>query len=207
MDKHPGHALFQKALQDMQATARRVQGKPLQGVAFYKLPNNDPSDNRYLMDYLGMLGIPAVPVSTYPSQRRAVTIGVQAELDPGLLEKVRAHLKTGARIAMTAPLMERVQAPAGVIRLDLRTFSEQDYRDVGEWVLPPKELAWPDMSREQADELRKSLGVGLSAATRIAYYRFGQDEALYSFRDDDMAVQLKGRTVKVSAHAIVWVRP
>jgi hypothetical protein len=207
VDGHPGHALLRKALPDMQAAARRVQGKPIQGVAFYKPPDSDPGDNRYLMDYLGMLGIPVVPVSTYPSQSRAVILGVQAEHDPGLLEKVRAHLKTGARIAMTASLMERVRAPAGVLRLDLRTFSEQDYRDVGEWLLPPKELAWLDMSRGEADALRKSLGVELSAPARIAYYQFGRDEALYSFRDDDVAVRLKGKTVKVPAHAVVWVRP
>lgn len=202
---HPGQALFQKALPELQAAARRVQGKPLQGVAFYKPPNSDPGDNRYLMDYLGMLGIPVVPASTYPSQSRAVILGVQAAHDSALLEKVGTHLKTGVRVAMTVSLMERVQAPAGVIRLDLRTFSEQDYRDVGEWLLPPKELAWLDMSRKEVDELRRSLGVELSAPTHIAYYRFDQDEALYSFRDDDVTVRVRGKTVKVPAHAIVWV--
>jgi hypothetical protein len=199
--------LFQKALPGLQAAARRVHGKRLQGVAFYKPPDSDPGDNRFLMDYLGMLGIPVVPVAAYPSQNRAVILGLQAAHDPQLLEKVRTHLKTGARIAMTASLMERVQAPAGVIRLDLRTFSEQDYRDAGEWLLPPKELAWLDMSREQADTLRKSLGVELSAPPRIAYYRFGNDEALYSFRDDDVAVQLNGKTLRIPAHSIVWAKP
>jgi len=106
---------------------------------------------------------------------------------------------------MTASLMERVPAPAGVLRLDLRTFSEQDYRDVGEWLLPPKELAWLNMGRRQVDELRRSLGVRLSAPTHIAYYRFGQDEALYSFRDEDATVRVNGRTVNVPAHAMVWV--
>ncbi|MBI1786142.1 MAG: hypothetical protein HYR60_01150 [Acidobacteria bacterium] len=206
VEGHTGHALLRKALPDMQAAARRVQGKALRGVAFYKPPNSDPGDNGYLMDYLGMLGIPVVPVSTYPSQSRVVILGEQAAHDPGLLEKVRAHLKTGARIAMTASLMERVRAPDGVIRLDLRTFSEQDYRDAGEWLLPPRELAWLDMSREEADALRKSLDVDLSAPARIAYYQFGQDEALYSFRDDDVSVRVKGKTVTVPAHALVWLR-
>ena len=205
VDGHPGHALFQKALPEMRAAARRVQGKTLQGVAFYKPPDSDPGDDGYLMDYLGMLGIPLVPVSTYPSQSRAVILGVQAMHDPRVLDKVKTHLKSGARVAMTASLMERGETPPGVIRLDLRTFSEKDYRDVGEWLLPPKELAWLNMPREEVDRLRKTLGVGLSAPTRIAYYRFGPDEALYSFRDDDVIVGVNGKTVKVPAHALVWV--
>jgi hypothetical protein len=204
---HPGHALFEKALPAMQAAAARVQGAQIEGVAFYKPPNSDPGDNRFLMDYLGMLGIPVVPVAEYPSKSRAVILGVHAAHDPALISKVTAHLRTGARVAMTASLMDRVKAPAGVIRIDLRTFSEQDYLDTGEWLLPPKELAWVDMSREQADALRKSLGVGLSAPTRIAYYRFGRDEVLYSFRDEDVEVVLNGRKLMVPAHALVWAKP
>ncbi len=204
---HPGHALFEKSLPAMQAAAGRVQGKQIEGVAFYKPPNSDPGDNRFLMDYLGMLGIPIVPVAEYPSKSRAVILGVQAAHDPALISKVTAHLRTGAHIAMTASLLERVKAPAGVVRLDLRTFSEQDYLDTGEWLLPPKELAWVDMNRGQADALRKSLGVELSAPTRIAYYRFGRDEALYSFRDEDVEVILNGRKLTIPAHALVWAKP
>ncbi len=205
---HPGHEPFVKALPELQAAARRVRGKKLEGVAYYKPAGSDPGDNRYLMDYLGMLGIPVVPVSTYPSKSRSVILGMQAAADPALMEKVKAHIKSGAKVAMTASLMEKVKAPAGVVRLDMRTFSEQDYRDVGEWLLPPKELAWmKNMTREQADALRKSLGVKLSGPTEIAYYRFGTDEAFYSFRDEDVKMKLKGKTVKVPAHSIVWVKP
>lgn len=204
---HPGHALFEKALPDLQDAARRVRGKPLQGVAYYKPPNSDPGDNRFLMDYLGMLGIPVVPAASYPSGSKAVVLGVQAAHDPDLIAKVAAHLKSGARVAMTAALLERVKAPAGVIRLDMRTFSDQDYRDAGEWLLPPKELTWMNMTRQQVDSLRQSLGVELSAPVGIAYYRFGGDEALYSFRDEDTAVQLGGRALTVPAHSLLWVRP
>lgn len=204
---HPGHALFRQQLPDMRVAARRLQGKPVQGVAYYKPLGSDPGDNGYLMDYLGMLGVPVVPVSTYPSQSPAVILGVQAMHDPHLLDKVRAHLKTGARVAMTASLMQKVPPPAGVTRLDLRTFSEQDYREAGEWLLPPKELPWLDMPRKEADRLRKSLGVQLSAPTRIAYYRFGPDDVFYSFRGDNTALSMEGMTVLVPAHGMVWVEP
>ncbi|MBI5280173.1 MAG: hypothetical protein HY858_00720 [Candidatus Solibacter usitatus] len=203
---HPGHELFQKALPGLREAARRVRGSRLEGVAFYKPPNSEPGDNRFLMDYLGMLGIPVVPVSTYPAESRTVILGLQAAHDPALLDKVREHLKKGARVAMTASLMEKVQAPPGVVRLDMRTFSEQDYRDTGEWLLPPKELPWLNMSREQVDALRGSLGVDLSAPLGIAYYRFGGAEAFYSFRDEDAEVRLRGKPVRVPAHSMVWVK-
>ena len=54
----------------------------MQGVAYYKPPNSEPGDNRYLMDYLGMLGIPVVPVAEYPMESEAVILGVQAAHDP-----------------------------------------------------------------------------------------------------------------------------
>jgi hypothetical protein len=206
VEGHPGHALFEKALPGLREAAARVRSRKPQGVAFYKPPNSEPGDNRFLMDYLGMLGIPLVPVAAYPAQSRAVILGMQAAHDAELPGKVNAHRKQGARIAMTASLMERVDAPPGVVRLDLRTFSEQDYRDTGEWLLPPKELAWMQMSRESADALRKSLGVDLSAPPGIAYYQFGDWEALYSFLDEDVTVRLRGKTVKAPAHTLVWIR-
>lgn len=202
---HPGHELFVKALPEMRAVSRRIQGRPPDGVAYYKPAGSDPGENLFLMDYLAMLGIPVVPVSTYPASYRSVVLGVPAAHDPKLLDKVKAHLKSGARVAMTAALMERLKAPEGVVRLELKTFSEQDYRDAGEWLLPPKEPAWLDMPREKADALRKSLGVDLSAPPRIAYYRFGQEEAFYSFLDADAQVTLRGRAVKAPAHSLVWV--
>lgn len=203
---HPGHELMAKALPAMQSAASRLKGASVDGVAYHKPPGSEPGDNRYLMDYLGMLGIPMVPVSRYPSNSRAVILGLQAAHDPDLLAKVEAHRKTGARIAMTASLIEKIGAQPGVIRLDLRTFSEQDFRDVGEWLLPPKELAGLDMERHKLDQLRAGLGVDLSAPARIAYYQFGREEALYSFLDEDVTVRLRGRNVKVPAHSIVWVR-
>jgi hypothetical protein len=205
VEGHPGHDLFRQALPEMRVAAKRLRGRAATGVAYYKPPNSDPGDNRFLMDYLGMLGIPVAPVSVYPSKSESVILGVQAAADPALLDHVRAHLKSGARVAMTSSLMEKVKAPAGVIPLDLKTFSEQDYLDTGEWLLPPKELAWMEMSEEKADALRASLGVDLAGPARIAYYRFGRMEALYSFLDTPARVRVNGKAVLVPAHSMVWL--
>ncbi len=207
VEGHPGHTLFIRDLPALRETAKRVRGKAVKGVAYYKPPTSEAGDNRYLMDYLAMLGIPVVPTAEYPMESESVILGVQAAHDPKLVEKVRAHLKRGAKVAMTASLMERIEAPAGVTRLDLHTFTDQDYLDVGEYLLPPKELAMMKMPREEADALRKKVGVDLSAPVGIAYYRFGDDEAFYSFLDTDTEVQLRGKTVRVPPHALQWVKP
>lgn len=207
VEGHPGHAPLIRDLPALRKTAERVRDKAVRGVAYYKPPNSEPGDNRYLMDYLAMLGIPVAPVAEYPMESEAVVLGVQAAHDPALLEKVRAHQKRGARIAMTASLMDRVQAPAGVTRLDLHTFSDQDFLDANEYLLPPKELAMMKMPRAEADALRKKLGVELSAPVGIAYYRFGDDEAFYSFLDADTDVQLRGKTIRVPAHSLQWAKP
>lgn len=204
---HPGHAPFIQALPAMRQAAARIQGKPLQGVAYYKPPNSDPGDNRFLMDYLAMLGIPIVPAAAYPSTSKAAIFGLQAASDPDLLSKVQVHLKRGARIAFTASLAEKIPPPPGVARLDLRTFSEQDYRDAGEWLLPPKELPWFDMSRPQVDALRKTLGVELSAPAGVGYYILGNHQALYNFCSEDASVRIRDRKVVVPAHSLVWARP
>lgn len=207
VEGHPGHALFIRDLPALRATARRVRGKSMEGVAYYKPPDSEAADNRYLMDYLGMLGLPIVPVAEYPMESKAVVLGVQAAHDPDLAAKVRAHLKRGARVAMTASLMERVEAPAGVIRLDLHTFTDQDFRDANEWLLPPKELAMMRMPQAEADAIKKKLGVELSSPVGIAYYRFGEDEAFYSFLDSDVEVRLRGQKIQVPAHSLKWAKP
>ena len=206
VEGHPGHALFIRDLPALREAAKRVRDKSVQGVAYYKPPNSEPGDNRYLMDYLAMLGIPVVPAAEYPMESKTVVLGVQAAHDPALLEKVRAHQKRGARVAMTASLMDRVQAPPGVIRLDLHTFTDQDFLDAKEFLLSPRELAMMRMPREEADALRKKLGVELSAPVGIAYYRFGNDEAFYSFLDAGTVVRLRGKAIKVPAHAFQWVK-
>lgn len=203
---HEGHVLFERALPAMREVAQRIKGKVRDGVAYYKPVNSDPGDNRYLMDYLAMLGIPVVPTAEYPFNSRSVLLGVQAAKDPNLMEKVANHLRSGAKVAMTASLMERIKAPEGVVRVDLRTFSDQDFLDAGEWLLAPKELPFMKMSQQEVDALRNNLGVELSGPSDVAYYRFGNEEAFYSFRDRPSEMKLRGKKVRVPAHSFVWVR-
>jgi hypothetical protein len=204
---HPGHEAFLKALPQLRDTARRLRGRKADGVFYYKPANSEAGENRFLADYLGMLGLPVVPVAHYPVEAKSVFLGAAAADDPELATKVKASLSRGARVAATRELIARTGPMDGVQVLDnMRTFNEQDYRDSNEWLLPPKELALVDMGVAEVDKLRQSLGVEVSGPTRVGCFQFGRDVAFYSFRDDDVVMRLGRREVRVPAHALVWAR-
>jgi hypothetical protein len=204
---HPGHALFEKALPELRTAHDAVRNRRPQGVAFYKPVNSEAQGELYLADYLAMLGLPVTPVAAYPDQVQTVILSRHAAADPQLLDKVRAHLKRGARIGVTRGLKEALGAlPAGVVELDLATFNDADFRAANEWLLAPKEVGWVDMPQAKVDALRKSLGLAFSAPTRIAWLRLDGLDVLYSFRDEAATVKLDGAAIAVPAHSLV-LRP
>jgi len=273
VQEHPGDALFAAALPELRDLAAKVRGRAPRGIACYKPPSSEADDNLYLMDYLAMLGLPIVPAARYPADARVAILGAQAAADPGLLDKLRRHLATGATLVLTPALVRRLGAPAealsgvrvsadpepGVtaelgahklatpVELDLgvsaaasltriaaadrrvpwltsrragggqvlvwnlRTFSEQDYEEVGEVLLPPKKRGLPDLPQHLADELRRvllaPLGVRLSAPTRVALYLFDNDACLYNFLDRPVRVRLNGKSHDLGPNRLVWLGP
>jgi len=252
-----------------------VRGRAAEGIAFYKPPGSDADGDLYLMDYLGMLGMPVVPAARYPGRARVVMLGVQAAADAGLAGSVKAHLEGGATVVVTpallrkagpelaalagvrvaaeatpglasgaetegrrvalsvpleidlgmeaapgawrmaalaggrrVPLMTALRAGRGqVLAWNVRTFSEQDFRDTGEWLLAPKPLGLPEMPRVLVDALRRELlapmGVTLSAPAGVAFYLIGGERYLYNFRSEDVDARLDGRAVRLGANRLM----
>ncbi|MCX8109211.1 MAG: hypothetical protein N3G20_10445, partial [Verrucomicrobiae bacterium] len=77
------------------------------GVCFYKPPNSEPDDNLFLMDYLGMMGLPLVPVASYPHTSRVVVLGAHATCDPQIRAHVARHLRSGATVVLTPSFLRR----------------------------------------------------------------------------------------------------
>ena len=105
MAGHPGDALLAAKWTELCRLAERVQRKPARGIAFYKPAGSDGSDNLYLADNLGMIGLPILPVAHYPTEAAAAFLPVQAAADPKLLESMRRHLKRGATLVLTPALV------------------------------------------------------------------------------------------------------
>jgi len=96
-----------------------------------------------------------------------------------------------------------------VFVLNVRTFSEQDYRDTGEWLLPPKPRGIVDIGRDLADELRgpllSPLGVRMSAPARVAFYDFGDARCFYNFRSENAEIELDGKSSRLGANRLLWL--
>lgn len=102
---HPDHARLVQQFGHLADLAAFVRTHPVVGVPAYKPPNSDPGGDMYLMDFLGMLGIPLVPVHQFPESASVMFLPAQAAADPALLERVKAALDRGASVIVTANLL------------------------------------------------------------------------------------------------------
>ncbi len=108
MEGHPGHALLLRDWDGLSKLRQTIAGLPLGGVPVYKPVNGDSDDNMWLMDNLGMIGIPVKPVAAYPAAAKSVILGVQASGDPEILSKIATHLNAGATIVLTPALLRKL---------------------------------------------------------------------------------------------------
>jgi len=270
VEGHPSHPMIEAAIPELTELAGRVAGRQASGVAYYKPVGSGSDGNMYLMDYLGMLGLPVAPVAAYPSQARVVVLGIQAAADPKLLGLVEQHLKTGATIVVTPALLRaaggafeqlagvkagvdlrpglatavefdqlyfptapleiergftatdakvvaqavegdvrqplltvRQVGPGQVLLWNMRTFTEQDFKKTGEWLLAPQPVGLPHLARPVIDMIRKRLGVPLSAPSGVGLYQLGSDAYLYNFNGHEVSGVWQGRPVQAGANRLV----
>ena len=278
LNAHPGDVLLAERMPELRELAGRVQGKSCRGIPFYKPPGSESSENIYLAGYLGMIGLPILPVAKYPDDAKVAFLSVQAAADATLFTKMQRHLARGATLVIT-PALARTLGPkaaqlAGVeieptarpeaartarnggeplaldpplevdgavkstnaetlvsvevngqpvlfltrqcvgrgqlLLLNVRTFSESDFRATGEWLLAPKQLGLPRIPQPLADTLRASLLAPLDLDFRgpagVELVLVGKAACVYSFRDDAALVQL-GKTARVlPAHQWLWLK-
>lgn len=107
MEGNPGDALLAKRLPELITLEKRIHGQPRVGIAFYKPPGGDSDDNLYLMDYLGMIGLPILPVAQYPEGAKVAFLAVQAAADPNILDQMRLHLRNGGTLVVTPAFVRR----------------------------------------------------------------------------------------------------
>lgn len=102
---HPDHAKVASRFAQLADLAAFVREHTVVGVPAYKPPNSDPAGDMYLMDFLGMLGIPLVPVYEFPSEAPVIFLAAQAAADPDLYERVQKALARGAHLVLTTNLL------------------------------------------------------------------------------------------------------
>ncbi len=134
------------------------------------------------------------------------------ELDLGLSAPAKLTRMTALVAGRRVPWLTARRAGGGhVLVWNVRTFSEQDYAEVGEVLLPPKKRGLPDLPQEIADELRRTLlaplGMRLSAPARVGFYLLGDAACLYNFLDRQVSVRLNEQRFELGPHRLLWHSP
>jgi hypothetical protein len=87
------------------------------GIAFYKPIDSDGEDEAYLLDYLGMLGLPIVPCHTFPDTAKSLCLPIQAVDDPEIVEKTLAFVEKGGTVMMTPGFIQKLAYDERILRL------------------------------------------------------------------------------------------
>jgi len=114
---HAGHEPLKKELDRLAQVSSAVQVSPVTGVAAYKPASSDAGPDLFIMDYVGMLGVPLVPYSQLPAGSRVVFLPTQAASDPGIGLFVRQAVAQRATVVMTPGFLAAVPARDDLIRL------------------------------------------------------------------------------------------
>jgi len=105
MQGHPDHEKVVAEFDVLADLAAFVRGHPVIGVPAYKPPNSDPAGDMYIMDFLGMLGIPLVPVHEFPEESPMIFLPAQAAADPKLMDHIHQARDKGAHLIFTTNLL------------------------------------------------------------------------------------------------------
>jgi hypothetical protein len=139
-----------------------------------------------------------------------VRLSTPLEVDASITATTsRVQLRAQLADAAVPLFTSRKQAQGGVFVLNVRTFSEQDFRDAEEWLLAPKPRGLSELPQQLADEIRQalltSLGVRFEGPSGVAVYLFRQARALYNFRDEAALVRSEGKPYELKAHQCLWL--
>jgi len=111
MAGHPDHEKVVAQSGRLAELAAFVRQHPVVGIPAYKPPNSDPAGDMYIMDFLGMLGIPIIPVHKFPEDAPVIFLPAQAAADPKLLGKIERARARGCDLILTTSLL--VASPDG----------------------------------------------------------------------------------------------
>jgi hypothetical protein len=146
---HPDHAKLREEFTQLADLAASVRENPVQGIPAYKPPNSEAGRDVYIMDFLGMLGIPLIPVTEFPRNAKSIFLPTQAAADPSLAHSVERVLKSGGTVMVTPGLLRAAPEVAEYVQKLGCTLSSYQLKSTkGTSILSraettPQELATP----------------------------------------------------------------
>lgn len=179
---------FQRELPQLFRLAALIQDKPIRGVHAPKPPNSDGGVDRYLYDFIGMLGLPLVPAEALDPNAESVLLGQQVLRQPNAFQIITAYRDAGTPVLLTETLMR--QLPASI---------QEDPGRLQVLPVPDDKWEWMDIDAEGIDLSRdvmlQPFGIEFDAPSRVALYLFGDElVALENFNNQnaDVRLQLSG---------------
>jgi hypothetical protein len=115
--ENPNTRALLEAIPALEKLACLLDGHAPQGIAFYKPPDTDGEDETYLLDYLGMLGLPMIPCHTFPHNAKAAFLPLHAAADPDVVDNLLALVEKGATIMLTPGFLAKLAHDERILRL------------------------------------------------------------------------------------------
>ncbi len=115
--QNPNTKALIDAMHELEKLAKLMDGHKPEGIAFYKPVNTDGEDETYILDYLGMLGLPIVPCHKFPDDAKSIFLPIHATDDPDIAEKVMAFVEKGGVAAFSPGFLEKMACDERFLRL------------------------------------------------------------------------------------------
>lgn len=173
--------------------ARQMHERDLTGMAAYKPANSHPEEEKWVFDFVGMLGLPLVPCHAFPSNAPAAFFSIHALKDNDFATKLDRFIADGKPVLLTDGLVRRLQDRPSLKSSNVHILPVQ-----GE----PKSLL--QLPQGTLDALRapllRPLNVSFQAPNSVALYLFKDGSyVVENFNDTDALVRLDGKLIKVAA--------
>jgi len=184
------------------------------GIATYKPVSSDPGEEAYVLDEIGMLGIPEAPTAHFPEGVRAAILTTQALGDAELVPKLVRLLAAGGTAFISQPLAHRLNGDPRLptpAPLDLEKDQYVKTIEVGGGKLLVFSDALPHLThvdgqnrvqqltpelREALEDLRRKVSdftvTSLDAPPRVAVYPLGGRVAVVNYTELPVACRLTG---------------
>jgi len=119
----PDISALTQNIPELQTVAAEVEKREIKGVAAYKPPNShggcvaDPDESRqcggeiYVFDFVGMLGIPLVPLREFPDPAKfpSAFFSIHSLKDPHIVLKLSLYIDSGNPTIITDGLQQQLQ--------------------------------------------------------------------------------------------------
>jgi hypothetical protein len=158
-----------------------VKGETPRGVVSYKPIGSTAEGERYVFDWLGMVGLPVVPVHEFPAHASVALFAADAAHDPRFAQRAADFISRGGAAIFTQPA-----AAAAKVQESPKAFVFS----------PPGNLRLLlDLPADRIAALRRAalapLGLELEGPTEVALYLLGDRKlALESFRNESAEMRL-----------------